>query len=103
MDNEEVDAKFKEIRDRWRAGEPWSAQEMKRWVENSPSEIKLAFQAVYAAEIIDEVKASVHLSTEEFTAWALEALSPYTDPVTMAEAHMAAVRHNIKMILRSEN
>jgi hypothetical protein len=68
---------------------------------NSPS-FRLTVQAVNAKEIREELKEAVNtLSTEDFTAWALMNLSPYSDALTLAEANFATVKHNIKVVFRT--
>jgi hypothetical protein len=86
-------------------GRSYSSQEISRIVRAFPDSgtFRLTAAAYSASEIREEVKRYVfsdEISTEEFTVWALVALSPYVDAVTMAEAHMATVRHNLKMLYR---
>lgn len=61
---------------------------------------KLTVQALNAFEIREELEEAVTLSTEEFTAWALERLSPYSSALILAEAEMATVKHNLKSLFQ---
>jgi hypothetical protein len=65
-------------------------------VKHSPTMI-LTVQAAYAEEIKGELKEAVNsLPSEEFAAWALVNLSPYTSADILAEADLTEVQRNIK-------
>lgn len=86
-------------------GRQCSSSEIIRMVRQLPDNatFRLTAAAITETEIRDELKTITldsSFSDEEWTAWALKALSPYVTPVDMAEAHMPAVRHNVKVILR---
>ncbi|MFF4529212.1 hypothetical protein ACFY1P_08055 [Streptomyces sp. NPDC001407] len=107
MDEEEVRRKFMEILSDWETEDrqrrsTWTSGELIRAMKDMPPAVKLAVQAVQAQEIRDELVEAVELDVENFTVWALRALSPYSDAVTIAEAEMRIVRHNIKKLLRRE-
>lgn len=81
----------------------WTSVELSRKIREekwSPT-ITLSTQALNAKEIREELEEAVNsLSTEEFSAWALERLSPYTTADVLAEAHLSVVKHNVKVLLR---
>lgn len=73
--------------------------------KESPS-VVLAVQAMQIEgeerDALRGVVFSEEVSNEDWAAWALMNLSPYTDASTLAEANLTVTRHNIKTLFRME-